>query len=119
MVLPEVITYKPYRSEAEPITEVFDVKIILHPNYFESIQHYTYDAIDEIPVKDQLYKQAMLQIKKNITLTRANYTHDYDPSKQSVAGVNVDDGESVLFRFKTDEEADKFYAKLRNWLLNS
>lgn len=120
MVVPETIEYKPYRSEVEPVTEVFDGRVILHPKHFESIQHYTYDSLDDgIRKKDDLYKQALLQVKDKITLTRTNYIHTYDKSEQSVAGVNVNDGESVLFRFKTDEEADKFYAKIRNWLLNS
>jgi len=107
------IEYTPYRSEKEPVTEVITCKVILHKDFFESVQYYKYTMLkNDVLHEDTPFKQAMIQRRTHLTLTRATYDHP-ESDELFVEGVAVNDGEVVLFRFETDKEADKFYAKLR------
>lgn len=113
------IEYTPYRSEKEPVTEVITCKVILHKDFFESVQYYKYIMLkNDVLHEDTPFKQAIIQRRTHLTLTRATYEHP-ESSDIETEGVGVNDGEFVLFRFETAKEADKFYSKLRNWLLNS
>jgi hypothetical protein len=110
------IPYTPYRGESEPIIDSFEGKIFLHPKYFESVQHYTYSKLEDGVHRPATFKQAMMQIKSKISLCRSGWGHP-EKLEETTPGVEVNDGESVLFRFRTNKEADKFYLTIKEWLL--